>query len=371
MSPSVGRLEKIWYRVFGSTTAHIQHEFFLSASLLLLTISSLQALYKGSFGTVGDIKYVLLASLWLGRYCLLRWLCCADVSTHKSPTLGGMLVHWISSHVVAGQYFDRPSPQMLARQTGNNYNDGTQSPVTFSSFLSPSVLYAIHLFKVRIGFPLLALREGFLSKSPSSGKRGGRSAKHSERRNQIRDNDSSGQSRLSQVFSLWTRLWGLNGPTLHFVVVASSVLFYAWYFFIKGDTVQSTNSLTNSRDYVSMEEGVPYGAYRVFGTPRTSDTLFYLSSVGTLLSIVLYGRLLLPIPDLVAGTNVLKAVRNEAKAFGVSVSAIRIHELLVPHSLFYALLLRRNLRRLEHSVKIRSTPGPSNTNPLSMKIDLG
>jgi hypothetical protein len=57
----------------------------------------------------------------------------------------------------------------------------------------------------------------------------------------------------------------------------------------------------------------PYGAYKKMLPPTWGQVLYYLSCGGTLLSIVLYGRVFLPLPDLVAGSNVLKAMRNESK----------------------------------------------------------
>lgn len=42
--------------------------------------------------------------------------------------------------------------------------------------------------------------------------------------------------------------------------------------------------------------------------------LFRILSFGTAISVLIYGRVLLPIPEFVAGTHVLKAVRAEAKA---------------------------------------------------------
>eukprot|EP00546_Thalassionema_frauenfeldii_P022209 CAMPEP_0178906160 /NCGR_PEP_ID=MMETSP0786-20121207/6673_1 /TAXON_ID=186022 /ORGANISM="Thalassionema frauenfeldii, Strain CCMP 1798" /LENGTH=362 /DNA_ID=CAMNT_0020577841 /DNA_START=692 /DNA_END=1780 /DNA_ORIENTATION=+ len=55
------------------------------------------------------------------------------------------------------------------------------------------------------------------------------------------------------------------------------------------------------------------GAYEAVRKPSWYQVLFLISCAGTMLSILFYGRISFPIPDLVAGTNVLKAVRNEAR----------------------------------------------------------
>lgn len=329
-------IQKIWYRLFGATTRHFQHENFLAISLLLLTSSNLQALYQGSFGTIGDLKYLYLSFLWLSRFAILRWLCCSDVSTNKNPTFGGLFAHWMSSQVVAGQYFDRPNQQILAKQIGNHHTDDVQSSVTWSSFMSPSVLYALNLVKVRIWFPLLTFKERISTNGSFSGNGSKDSSNKREKRKMRPEGGTANPGRLSQVLSLWRRVWGSNGQTLHFVLAVSTVLFYAWYFLIKSDIAETSKSTAGgSRDYVSMEEGVPYGAYRIYEKPKWSDAFFYVTSFGTLLSIALYGRLVLPFPDLVAGTNVLKAVRNEAKVFGVSLPKLAVTSLALRPCLTY------------------------------------
>ena len=50
--------------------------------------------------------------------------------------------------------------------------------------------------------------------------------------------------------------------------------------------------------------------------PSFFNLVFRIVSFGTLASLLMYGRVFLPIPEFVAGTNVLKAVRAEARSLG-------------------------------------------------------
>ena len=56
-----------------------------------------------------------------------------------------------------------------------------------------------------------------------------------------------------------------------------------------------------------------FGSYTKLLQPTLTQMIMALSAVGTLATILLYNQIVLPFPDLVAGSNVLKAVRNEAK----------------------------------------------------------
>jgi hypothetical protein len=44
--------------------------------------------------------------------------------------------------------------------------------------------------------------------------------------------------------------------------------------------------------------------------------MFLVITFGTASSLILYGRVMLPIPEFVAGTNVLKAIRAETRILG-------------------------------------------------------
>jgi len=67
---------------------------------------------------------------------------------------------------------------------------------------------------------------------------------------------------------------------------------------------------------VEHMEVKPFGAYTKLEKPGWLHVAIVMSCVGTCASIFLYGRVLLPIADLVSGTNPLKSVRNESRHHG-------------------------------------------------------
>jgi hypothetical protein len=313
------------YKIFGPTTIHLQHEFYLLLALTLLNISSLQALYKGSLGMRGDYQLILLSSLWLSRHLVLRWLCTNDTSTSRSPTLTGVLAHWITSHFMAGQYFDRPDPQVVARQLGTqNADEGRIAThgATLSSFFLPSILYTWHFFKVWVYYPTLQLQEGLWGVFMNSHHHH-RSSSSARRTPRLGDANVS----INNAYSTWNKFWSLYGPSVQMIIPASTMAFYFWFLFFSRSQNGESHALTMTTRTDNSNEPLdtkPYGAYQKVEKPLWTQVLFYLSSGGTLVSILLYGRVFLPIADLAAGGNVLKAVRNESKLYGTSSGGVRI-----------------------------------------------
>jgi hypothetical protein len=67
-------------------------------------------------------------------------------ATVKNPTLIGVVVHWITSYVTAGQYMDRPDPQLVVKNAG-----------TLKEVLA-NTSYTLHFLWVRLWYPLLRFR---------------------------------------------------------------------------------------------------------------------------------------------------------------------------------------------------------------------
>jgi hypothetical protein len=85
-------------------------------------------------------------------------------------------------------------------------------------------------------------------------------------------------------------------------------------------TMQTQSSASGSTMAGPLSTGIganvkAYGAYNQRELPTLGQVLFYISFGGTIVSIIMFGRIVFPIPDLVAGSNVLKAMRNEAKHY--------------------------------------------------------
>jgi hypothetical protein len=256
-SESIPRRRDQWiYKNFGSTTIHLQHEFYLLLALTLLIISSFQALYKGSLGVKGDYQFILLSSLWLSRHLLLRWLCTNDASTSRCPTLTGVLAHWITSHFMAGQYFDRPDPQVVARQIGTQHADDGRIAThgaTLSSFFLPSILYTWHFFKVWIYYPFLQLQESLWGAFMNN-------------HHHHRSFSPSANVSINNAYSTWSKFWSLHGPSVQMIIPVSTMAFYFWFLFFARSQNEVSHALTmntrSSNDPNEPFDTKPYGAYQ-------------------------------------------------------------------------------------------------------------
>lgn len=279
------------------TTLHLQHEIYLATSLTLLTMSSLQAMYGGSFGSWGDIQFLFFVSLWFARHLILRWICTSDTTTTRYPSLPGLFVFWWTSHVTAGQYFDRPNPQVVAKHIGSSHTDDGHTMATFSSFFSPSIRQMWHFLRVRVWFHLLSLQEQFWGVSRS--------------RYSVQSAPVSTFSRvrwcINKAYSYWNDFWTLHGLQLPHGVLAMYICYFLSKWRYEALRVARVGKQDDAIDFTF------FGAYSRLEKPSMAHMLILLSIVGTLASVLVYGRISLPFPDLVAGSNVLKAVRSEAK----------------------------------------------------------
>lgn len=89
----------------------------------------------------------------------------------------------------------------------------------------------------------------------------------------------------------------------------------------------------------------------VVGPPSTVSLILLIVTFGTAASLLFYGRVLLPIPEFVAGTNVLKAVRAEAKSSGSNVKGQSKHkEKDLPWAEQYKSITSENRLRLYYKV---------------------
>lgn len=100
----------ILYRLCGATTVHLEHEICLAVTATCLTCASMLSLYRSSFGSTRDCLYILFTHLWLSRHFLHRLLCTTNVGTSLSrPRLFSSIRNaWISISC-GGQYFDVPT----------------------------------------------------------------------------------------------------------------------------------------------------------------------------------------------------------------------------------------------------------------------
>ena len=159
------------------------------------------------------------------------------------------------------------------------------------------------------------------------------------------------QMRTSNVYRKLEKTWDAS-PSCQMVLamLATISLIYGWLFSLGGYAFLIGNSTgTSGMDYQNVESSIPnfaghpnlmhmhgnqpaeainqFNFWRnqsPFPAPATFDAqppswvsiMFLVISFGTAASLLLYGRVMLPIPEFVAGTNVLKAIRAETRILG-------------------------------------------------------
>ena len=141
---------------------------------------------------------------------------------------------------------------------------------------------------------------------------------------------------MLKAYSIWNNFWYNHGGKFQVLIPLSTLAAYGWYFLLQESSSSSSSSATSGSDAfhalqgqaAKSEDMEAFGAYQKVDAPTWGAVAMIVSCFGTILSILLYGRLLLPVGDLVAGTNVLKTVRHESKNYQSSsggVSTISYH----------------------------------------------
>jgi len=293
------------YQLLGPTTLHLQHEFFLSVALTMLTVSSLRTRYGESFGTWGDFQLLFFIFLWFLRHFLLRCICTSDIATTRRPTIMGLVAYGWTSHFSAGQYYDRPNnPNVIAKHIGSSHTDDGHVMATISSFFSPTLRYAWQLWLIRVWFPISSIH--FVTPS-------GRTYSIQSFSSMIPSPSPRLRLGINKAYSNWNDFWTLHGLSLQSIIAKVTTVMYIIYFLGKKRNKVMKMVGWNFSEEESTEFH-PYGYHNRLDVPTLRHMLILLTAVGTLGSITLYGRISLPFPDLVAGSNVLKAVRGEVKS---------------------------------------------------------
>lgn len=155
------------------------------------------------------------------------------------------------------------------------------------------------------------------------------------------------QMRTSKMYITLQKTWEAFPPAqMQIAIITSLVIFGGWLFYVDDnyriffDSFDEDNANTGSvlpnfgfhRNSFFDDHhgnGGPLSAYwggltqpripDIFNAdpPSFLSMVFRIVSFSTAASLLMYGRILLPIPEFVAGTNVLKAVRAEARNLGV------------------------------------------------------
>jgi hypothetical protein len=323
----------------------------------MLTIGSMSALYKFSFLThKGDYVYLLISSLVLSRHLLYRLWCTWSPSTHASPTLVGIVSHFLQSHVAGGQVFDRPPalpqfhPSGDARSTGGTGSVSTlqnpsavdrmlqktahsvvlDSKTTMSiSQLIPSIfIYAWQLPRRYIVFPTTQTISKF---SLFRREFDGSSSRDEQRQYDPRHAESTRSQWIRGLRKMAMQFWVLHGPSLQFLLTAVLFLYYLNLFheYRKGRSIYDSffsaeprlgllavNSKPSTMtEAASDRERQRYSrVYNKLRQPATMEVFALMLSAATFFSLVVFSRIMLPLADLVAGGQTIKDLRTEARA---------------------------------------------------------
>lgn len=194
------------------------------------------------------------------------------------------------------------------------------------------------------------------------------------------------QTRTSDMYRALQKLWEAS-PSSQLVVFMSTTIFLicGWLFTLGGyDWLLGNSTRTNGVDYNTVQSNIPnfagnsnpnqqhttgnqghshywrnqspFPAPAAFNVepPSWVSLMFLVISFGTTASLLLYGRVLLPIPEFVAGTNVLKAIRAETRlsAGGAGVSKSSKMKDDLPWAEKYKSITTENRLRLYYKVAI-------------------
>lgn len=111
---------------------------------------------------------------------------------------------------------------------------------------------------------------------------------------------------LQKILQLWNKI----APLIQAGIPACTLIYYTWRLPFTKYLFPFSGSGKNGIDDMKR-----FGSFHKTVQPSWSE-VFFVISVPTVISLLVFTRLINPMPDLVAGSNVLKAVRNDAKAFG-------------------------------------------------------
>lgn len=151
------------------------------------------------------------------------------------------------------------------------------------------------------------------------------------------------QMRTSEMYRLLEWTWEACPPLQLLVFILTAIfLMYGWLFVLGGYAWILGNGHTTNDFFETVDNNIPnwepnpnysqhdgsnnhywrtqspFPAPPIFDVepPSWVSLLFLVITFGTTSSLFLYGRIMLPIPEFVAGTNVLKAIREETRIIG-------------------------------------------------------
>ena len=297
---------------FGPTTLHLKHEVALFLCLTFLTIANHATLYENAL----EWRLIYIQLGWLSRYLLLRLICTTDTFDFMG------IKSIVCNFFVAGQYFDATTPSL--------------------DYTRPNLL------PFQIPFLKKLFAQDFGSDNSSS--RSGGGSKGGKKKDDHKLDKIIQQNAHHYIISKFNEIVppGLISKQLCFTAIISLYLFYILFCNVSFHPYRRA-LLHGALANLGVEH---HGAIQTlinsfefdYNGATVSWYFSFLVAMSTLSSVFLFGRLMPPIPDLIsgmcyyflldyvsikfipylfvllcptdAGTNVIKAIRKEAKILG-------------------------------------------------------
>jgi len=285
-------LQDVSYEYFGNSHEHLRLEVQLLLSLILITTANMMGLYNESFGT-GDFIYIIFATIWLSRFLIFRMLCCFDKSTHAQPSFRGLLSLVCTAYFSGGgQVFDYPVVSA----------EDTIKGINASSILPVGVHYLLQWLRVRILLLYQSLR-GAKQTSKDHQRKRGKGYWHGIGSNLLLNARIACHKRLPSLQALIP------------IVTCGALLWTVHTFFGENTGVLKLYPVTMVQSKQSIKDDTtPYGAYTPKVRPQWSSIATTMVFVGTILSLGAFFRVIQPLPDMVAGGNVIADVKHESRS---------------------------------------------------------
>jgi len=215
---------------------------------------------------------------------------------------------------MAGQYMDRPDASVVAKHVGTSHHGAEEDAPAL--LLLPSLTFTIQYFKIRLWYPFInATMEAGAPLTPSSRQQHASNERSRKDKTYSATSSSTAIAWIDKIYHQSLLIWYNHGPGSQLLLVVFVAVMIVWSFVVSSPARESRTyalNIATGAEYTE-EETEARGAYAAL-EPVSWAHVFLLMSAGTTLACIMwYGRILLPIPDLVAGSNVLKAVRNEAR----------------------------------------------------------
>lgn len=356
------------YRLLGVSTPHLEHEFILLISSIFLTTASFMSLYRYTFPSTGDIYYILMTFLWLSRYVIHRIICTTDTnSTQHGPSDGWRFINsftarfqwfWIAM-TSGGQYYDVPL-SMLSRlhaeeEISNVFSKGEEINYNMSGFQESRVVRVLLIHPICFVVSTIKWIAQYLrpkqanvdldwisSEKPSRrSSHNGASFANQENKRKEQGSENSFRSiyniqyrRIRYSVSMCWRYLPQAQAILFFVALfLCSLQLYMHYSVWKMNSIyKNSTSMFGTdigNDPVSEKDSLnamiferKFAAKHNLG--RSNIVLLYspLGILGTIMtisclgSLLFFGRLILPMPDLVANPQELSRHKSSMKKIG-------------------------------------------------------